>query len=85
MVINRADLEELGAIIAGQVRAQVLSELSPGRWLTLKEAMDYAKVRSPNTIIAWITEGFIYGHKRSGHWIVDRTSIDDWFLSDKLS
>jgi len=85
MELSHSDLKELGTIIAGQVRAQVLSELIPGRWLTLKEAMRYAKVKSPNTIIAWITEGYIYGHKRSGMWIIDRTSIDDWFLSDKLS
>jgi hypothetical protein len=85
MELSRSDLEELGTIIAGQVRSRVLSELVPGRWLTLREAMEYAKVKSPNTIRAWIDLGYIYGHKRSGQWIVDRTSIDDWFLSDKVS
>ena len=54
------------------------------RWLTLKEAMEYAKVKSSNTILKWIDEGYIYGHKRSGHWIIDRQSIDDWFLSEKI-
>ena len=54
-----------------------------GRWLTLKEAMTYAKVKSPNTIKKWITEGYIYAHKRTGAWIIDRQSIDDWYLADK--
>ena len=54
-----------------------------GRWLTLKEAMTYAKVKSVNTIKKWIAEGYIYAHKRTGSWIVDRQSIDDWYLADK--
>jgi hypothetical protein len=54
-----------------------------GRWLTMKEAMTYAKVKSVNTIKKWITEGYIYAHKRTGSWIVDRQSIDDWYLADK--
>jgi hypothetical protein len=54
-----------------------------GRWLTLKEAMTYAKVKSPNTIKKWIAEGYIYANKRTGSWIIDRQSIDDWYLADK--
>jgi len=53
-----------------------------GRWLTMKEAKLYAKVRSVNTIKKWISEGYIYAHKRTGSWIIDRQSIDDWYLSD---
>ena len=55
-----------------------------GRWLTMGEAKKYAKVKSEKTIKKWIDEGYIYGHKRSGAWIIDRKSIDDWYLSDKL-
>ena len=54
-----------------------------GRWPTLKEAMRYSRVKSVNTIKKWITEGHIYAHKRTGSWIVDRQSIDDWFLTDE--
>lgn len=55
-----------------------------GRWLTMGEAKEYAKVKSVKTIKKWLDEGYIYGHKRSGSWIIDRQSIDDWYLSDKL-
>ena len=54
-----------------------------GRWLTMKEAMTYAKVKSVNPIRKWIVEGHIYAHKRTGSWIIDRQSIDDWYLADE--
>ena len=54
-----------------------------GRWLTMKEAMTYAKVKSVNPIKKWIVEGYIYAHKRTGSWIIDRQSIDDWYLADE--
>jgi hypothetical protein len=82
--INHQDISALSSMIASQVQADILSKLSPGRWLTLREAMAYAKVKSVTTIRAWIGNGYIYAHKRSGQWIVDRESIDDWFLSDKV-
>jgi hypothetical protein len=84
MNINQQDISAISSMIASQVQADILAKLSPGRWLTLREAMDYAKVKSVTTIKAWINEGYIYAHKRSGQWIVDRESIDDWFLSDKV-
>jgi hypothetical protein len=52
--------------------------------MTFKEAMAYAKVKSKTTMLKWINEGYIYGFKRSGEWIIDKESIDDWFLSDKI-
>jgi hypothetical protein len=79
------DLEDLAEIIAKEVVAIISSRASPGRWLTFSEAMKYAKVKSPTTLRKWIDEGFIYAFKRSGVWIVDRESIDDWFTSEKLS
>ena len=84
MNIDHQDISVLSSMIASQVQADILAKLSPGRWLTLREAMDYAKEKSVTTIKAWINEGYIYAHKRSGQWIVDRESIDDWFLSDKV-
>lgn len=84
MDLNHQDISALATLVASQVQADILSKLSPGRWLTLKEAMAYAKVKSEDTIRKWINEGYIYAHKRSGQWIVDRESIDDWFLSDKV-
>ncbi len=85
MNINQQDISAISSMIATQVQADILAKLSPGRWLTLREAMDYAKVKSVTTIKAWINDGYIYAHKRSGQWIVDRESIDDWFLSDKVN
>ncbi len=82
MSLDHAEISALAELIASQVEASILSKTVPGRWLTLKEAMAYAKVGSVNTIKKWIEEGYIYGHKRSGKWIVDRESIDNWFLSE---
>jgi hypothetical protein len=85
MELSRPDITTLAALVAEEVRANILASLSPDRWLTLHEAMDYARVKSPNTVRAWIDNGYIYAHKRSGQWIVDCESIDDWFLSEKVS
>ncbi len=83
MRVVRTDIEALASMIAEKVGADILAKSIPGRWLTLHEAMAYAKVKSEDTIRKWINNGYIYAHKRSGQWIVDRESIDDWFLSDK--
>ncbi|NPU86564.1 MAG: helix-turn-helix domain-containing protein [Syntrophaceae bacterium] len=74
----------LAAMIAKGVEANIIAKTTPGRWMTLKEAMAYAKVKSEDTIRKWINSGYIYAHKRTGQWIVDRESIDDWFSSDKM-
>ena len=50
----------------------------------MNEALEYAKVKSVKTLKMWIDKGYIYGYKRSGSWIIDRQSIDDWYSSDKL-
>lgn len=55
----------------------------PGRWMAMKEAMQYARVKSRTTFMKWVNQGHVYAHKRTGEWIVDRKSIDDWFLSEK--
>ncbi len=82
MINNHSDIQVLAIAIAAQVKADLQASAAPGRWLTVKEAMAYAKV-SLNTIKRWVDEGHIYGHKRTGKWIVDRESIDNWFLSEK--
>ena len=55
-----------------------------GRWLTMPQALEYAKLKTEKTMRMWIKRGYIYGFKRSGSWIIDRQSIDDWYSSDKL-
>lgn len=84
MDINRQDITALAELVASQVRREILAELAPGRWLTIRQAMAYAQVKSVNTIKGWINNGYIYAHKRTGQWIVDRESIDDWFSSEKV-
>lgn len=51
------------------------------RWLSMSEACEYAG-KSRNTIRLWIDEGYIHAQKTTGHWEIDRESIDDWFKSD---
>ncbi|MEW5772835.1 MAG: helix-turn-helix domain-containing protein [Thermodesulfobacteriota bacterium] len=53
-----------------------------GRWLNLTRACEYAGM-SRNTLLKYIREGYFWGEKLpSGHWRVDRESIDN-ALSDK--
>ena len=83
MILSK-EIEQMAAAVAAQVLESIRAELSYGRWMTFKEAMAYAKVKSKTTMLKWINEGYIYGFKRSGEWIIDKESIDDWFLSDKI-
>jgi hypothetical protein len=77
-------LDKVAEAVAAKVMETLRSELSYGRWLTIKEAMAYAKVKSKTTMFKWINDGHIYAHKRSGEWIIDRESIDDWFNSERI-
>jgi hypothetical protein len=83
MNLNHDDIATLANIIAREIGAAISAQSNPSRWLSLREAMGYAKVKSVNTIKSWINEGYIYGFKRSGEWIIDRESIDDWYQSEK--
>ena len=82
MDATHTELEALANLIAKQVEARLAVNQVQSRWLTLAEAMQYAKVESVNTIKKWINEGFIYA-KKAGQWKVDRDSIDAYFESDK--
>ncbi len=82
MEVTHSELEALADLIAKQVKSILAVDQVQGRWLTLEEAMQYAKVSSVNTIKKWIAEGLIYA-KKAGQWKVDRESIDSYFESDK--
>lgn len=69
--------------IADMLAEKIMSAKHLGRWLSIDEAMEYARVKSRSTIMVWINSGYIYAHKRTGSWIVDRDSIDKWFLSSR--
>ena len=81
--MTRADILEVAAFTAEQVCTQVIAKLNVKRWMTLEEAKDYARVKSTTTVMAWIDKGYIYGFKRTGEWIIDRESIDDWYGSER--
>jgi hypothetical protein len=48
----------------------------------MSQALDYARIKSKNTMLKWVKEGLVYGFKRSGTWIIDRDSIDKWYTSE---
>lgn len=73
-------MEAIADLISTKVTASVASRQS-GRWLTLPEAMEYGRV-GKTTIRKWIKEGYIHAHKRTGQWIIDRQSIDDWYTME---
>lgn len=86
-IMNQAltynQMAELSDLIAKKVSEAVLAMASPGKWLNLEEAKEYARVESRGTIMKWINQGHIYGFKRSGSWIIDRESIDQWYSSER--
>jgi hypothetical protein len=49
------------------------------RWLTITEACLYSKM-SKNTLMGTIGSGHVFASKRGGKWIVDRTSIDQYYM-----
>lgn len=72
--MERTEIRKIAKIIAEELQVAAIWN----KWLTLKEACQYAKV-SPNTIRRWIDEGLIYATKTTGAWRIDRESIDDFF------
>ena len=78
-MLNHSDIEAIADLVAKRVLA---AQPQAGRWMTVEEAMAYTRVKSVKTIRMWIKEGYINANKRTGTWIIDRESIDDWFKSD---
>ena len=81
---NHTEIAAIADIVAREVTAKIMASSVPGRWLTMKEAMEYAKVRSINTMKKWVEEGRIDGRPRSGRgdWIFDRESIDRFYMEE---
>jgi len=81
--IDKKQIEQIAEIVAEKLNNHFQS--TPlGRWLTMPQALAYANLKTEKTMRMWIKKGYIYGFKRSGTWIIDRQSIDDWYSSDKL-
>ena len=83
MELTHTDLEAIAASIAGKVADTIRADHTVQRWLTLEEAVAYAKA-SKNTLRRWIDAGHIYAFRRTGKLIVDRESIDTWYSSEKI-
>lgn len=83
---THAEINAIADIVSREVSARLAVAIIPGRWLTMSEAMGYAKVKSINTMKKWVEEGRIYGRPRSGRgdWIIDRESIDQFYLEEKI-
>jgi hypothetical protein len=83
---THTEITAIADIVAREVSARLAASMVPGRWLTMQEAMKYARVKSLNTMKKWVEEGLIYGRPRSGRgdWIIDRQSIDKFYLEEKI-
>lgn len=53
-------------------------------WLTLKEACLILKL-CRQSVVSLIDNGEIYGTKKTGHWLIERSSIDAFLYDDKKS
>lgn len=84
MNITHDNIEALAIMIAKIVKEEVhvAAETKP-KWLTIEEASTYAKA-SIKKIRRWIDEGYIYGFKRTGKYVIDRESIDNWYNSERI-
>ena len=81
--LTHDQMTDLDDLIAKRVGDAVSASATPRKWLTLEEAKKYGRVKSKATIMAWITAGYIYAFRRSGAWVIDRESIDEWYGSER--
>jgi len=79
-MLAHADIEALAQLLAPKILEEV-ARLQK-RWLSLQEAKDLLDIRATNTMMKLINEGRIYATKRTGKWLVDRQSIDNWLMGD---
>ena len=86
--IDPEQIETIAKLVAQQVITTVTEtvqmENTQPRWLTMEEAVVYAKT-SMRKLRNWVDEGYIYGFKRTGKYIVDRESIDKWYNSERIN
>ena len=63
MSLTYEDRKTLANMIAEEVECIISASSRVGRWLTFREAMEYAKVKSPTTMRKWIDEGYVYAYR----------------------
>jgi hypothetical protein len=84
MLTTDTDITALSEAIFKVVSERTAAEAVYSKWLTVTEAMLYAQVKSRKTILSWINEGYIYAFRRTGSWVIDRYSIDNWYNKDRF-
>ena len=84
MLTTDTDITALSEAIFKAVSDCTAAEPVYSKWLTVTEAMLYAQVKSRKTILSWINEGYIYAFRRTGSWVIDRESIDNWYNKDRF-
>lgn len=82
--IDNDQMEALAELVAMKVMETVQVAESQPRWLTMEEATVYAKT-SMRKLRTWVDEGYIYGFKRTGKYVIDRESIDNWYNSERIN
>lgn len=68
------EIQAIARLVAQEIKAHAIWN----KWMTVKEACDYAKV-SRNTMMRWVNRGYVYGTKTTGDWRIDRESLDAYF------
>lgn len=58
--------------------------MSNSDWLSIKEVCLILRV-CRQTVVALIENGEIYGTKCTGHWLIERSSVDAFLYEDKKS
>lgn len=81
--INNEEIKVLADLVAQKVMETVQTVGAQPRWLTIEEAVSYART-SKRKLRTWIEEGYIYGFKRTGKYVIDRESIDTWYNSERI-
>ncbi|MBI9077848.1 MAG: helix-turn-helix domain-containing protein [Desulfatibacillum sp.] len=82
--MNHTDLERLADMVAARILAETRAASAPKRWMTVAETMAYVSLKSKKTIRMWINEGYVYAHRTTGKWLIDRESVDSWLEENKV-
>ena len=81
-MLTNTELDAIATQLASRIIDIMESKKPTMRWLTVKQAKEYAGLKSDNTIRKWIVAGHIHANKTTGEWRIDRESIDDWLKQD---
>lgn len=55
----------------------------PPRWISITQSMQYAPALGRKKILKHIEAGHFYAYLDGGEWVIDRLTMDDYFLQKK--